>query len=411
METGRDDFVIAIRSAFLRKGTQQRFSLLSLILFSIVFLILGFFNFKVINLSRAIVNEIIYTTSFIVTIPENVIKDSFNKTSNHFNYYEDYQLKKSELEKLKQKDLSKKIITFENIELKKLIDDYFAEDSQTYAKVLLDRKSPFLRSIAINKGSKNDVKIGMSVYDDIYLIGKIVEVNFLTSRVLLISDINSKVPVTIQPNNIQAIMSGSGRQKGTLQYINKEIVKDDYKGELIVVTSGTGGFFKSGIPIGKINQIKILNNNEWEVNFYTNFSQLKYVKILSYSKEKINFDKIRKDNFEIKNNQILTMNSQIEDIRVLKQQKTIGEEIRNQLEIENNKLKIKIIDIQKKLTEQTEQIKNIKTKNENKNSSELNLLYKKKCKKSFFKPKLFVVGTDEYKECILLKKGQIEKVR
>ena len=58
METGRDDFVIAIRSAFLRKGTQQRFSLLSLILFSVVFLILGNFNFKIINFNKIVIKEI-----------------------------------------------------------------------------------------------------------------------------------------------------------------------------------------------------------------------------------------------------------------------------------------------------------------------------------------------------------------
>ena len=49
MEQSRDDFVIAIRSAFLKKGTQQRFSLLGLIFFSIIFLILGEINFKPIN--------------------------------------------------------------------------------------------------------------------------------------------------------------------------------------------------------------------------------------------------------------------------------------------------------------------------------------------------------------------------
>ena len=62
----------------------------------------------------------------------------------------------------------------------------------------------------------------MAVYDDIYLVGKVVEVNFLTSRVLLISDINSKVPITIQPLNIQGIMSGLEQTSGQLQYINKE---------------------------------------------------------------------------------------------------------------------------------------------------------------------------------------------
>ena len=74
MEPSRDDFVIAIRSAFLRKGTQQRFSLLTLILFSIIFLVLGNFNFKVINFNKAIIKEVIYFFFFFFTVPENIIK-------------------------------------------------------------------------------------------------------------------------------------------------------------------------------------------------------------------------------------------------------------------------------------------------------------------------------------------------
>ena len=217
MGTSRDDFVIAIRSAFLQKGTKQQFSLLSLILFSIAFLVLGNFNFKAINFSRILIKEVIYISSFIVTVPENTIKKSYNKVSDHFEHYDNYQIIQSELQKLKSKDLSKKIITFENVELKKLIEDYFVEDSNVYAKVLIDKESPFLRSIIINKGSKNNIKIGMIAFDDKYLIGKVVEVNYLTSRILLISDINSKVPVTVQPLNIQAIMEGSNNQQGGLQ--------------------------------------------------------------------------------------------------------------------------------------------------------------------------------------------------
>ena len=217
MDASRDDFIIAIRSAFLRKGNKQRFSLLSLILFSIVFLILGNFNLKIIKFNRTIITEIVYFSSFIVNVPENIIKKSFNNISDHFYDYDQYQKTKNELQKLKNKDLSKKILTYENVELKKLIDDYFVDDSQLYAKVLIDKESPFLRSIIINKGSKNGVKVGMIVYDNIYLIGKVVEVNFLTSRVLLITDLNSKVPVTIQPLNVQAIMSGFEEQKGKLK--------------------------------------------------------------------------------------------------------------------------------------------------------------------------------------------------
>ncbi|MDA8537745.1 rod shape-determining protein MreC, partial [Candidatus Pelagibacter bacterium] len=71
METSRDDFVIAIRSAFLKKGTQQRFSILGLIFFSIIILILGSFNFKPINILKKAIKELVYTSSFIVSVPEN----------------------------------------------------------------------------------------------------------------------------------------------------------------------------------------------------------------------------------------------------------------------------------------------------------------------------------------------------
>ena len=76
MESGRGDFIISLRSVFLKKGNQQKFSLLSLILFSIIFLILGSFNFKIINFNKTIIKEIIYFSSFIANIPENSIKKS-----------------------------------------------------------------------------------------------------------------------------------------------------------------------------------------------------------------------------------------------------------------------------------------------------------------------------------------------
>ena len=82
MATGRDDFVIAIRSAFLKKKDKQKFSLLTLIVLSIFVIILSNFNFKAIQIIKLGINEVIYRSSYIVSIPENKIremKDVFNK--------------------------------------------------------------------------------------------------------------------------------------------------------------------------------------------------------------------------------------------------------------------------------------------------------------------------------------------
>ena len=402
MDHGRDDFVIAIRSAFLKKGNKQRFSLLSLILFSIIFLILGNFNFKIINFNKIVIKEIVYLSSFIVSVPENIIKNSFKNVSDHFNHYEDYQTNKSKLQELESKDLSKEIIEFENMELKRLIEDYFIEDEQVYAKVLIDKESPFLRSIVINKGSKNGVLAGMVVFDDIYLIGKVVEVNFLTSRVLLISDINSKVPVTIQSINIEAIMSGFSQQQGILEYIKGERLEGIKDQELTVVTSGSGGVFKSGIPVGKINLNEFVSNNQTVVDFYKDFSQLKYVKISSYQKD-VKLDQSSKKIYNEGKSQILKINHLIEEIKVLKQQKIIADEIRNKFENENTELKQGLIKAQRELIELNKNIDKVKKDKEEIKFLELNLLYGPKCRKTFLKSSLFKIGTPEYKNCVLNK--------
>ena len=129
METSRDDFVIALRSAFLKKGTQQRFSLLSLIFFSIIFLILGSFNFKIINYVKIGITEIVYRSSFIVSVPENLIKESYLTIQNHNKLYKENEKIKSELEILKAKDLLNEFIISENQRLKNIVDDHLMEIS------------------------------------------------------------------------------------------------------------------------------------------------------------------------------------------------------------------------------------------------------------------------------------------
>ena len=87
MAESRDDFIIAIRSAFLKKSTKQKFSLLTLVFFSIVIIVLSSFNFKVVNVTKSIIKEVVYRSSFIVSIPENLIKSSYYNVNEYTNYY------------------------------------------------------------------------------------------------------------------------------------------------------------------------------------------------------------------------------------------------------------------------------------------------------------------------------------
>jgi len=404
MEISRDDFVIAIRSAFLKKGTQQKFSLLGLIFFSIIFLILGSYNFQVVNLVKISIKEIVYRSSFIVSGPEKVIEDSFNRINNHINHYNNYQLIEKELEKLKSKDLSKQIISLENIRYKKLVDDYFIKNNEIVAKVLIDRNSPFLRSVVLNKGSKNNIKLGMAVLDDEYLIGKIVEVNFFTSRVLLLSDINSKIPVSVSPNDIQAIMSGDGKENATLQYI-QGVDFENNNDEKIVVTSGAGGLFKSGILVGKINATENTIMNSLRVDIYKDFTQLKYVKVISFSKEATVLDQVSKKELKTMDDQISEATKKEENLRILLEEKKIAIEVRQNIEEENNQLKNKLFNLQTKLADLERSAQVQKNQEEEMKFLRLNLLYGHKCRKTIFN-KLYKVGTPKYRNCVL-QKGKI----
>ena len=275
MATSRDDFVIAIRSVFLKKGNQQRFSLIGLICFCVVLIFLSRINFSAINYLKSGLNEIIYRISFIVSLPEKQINNSFVAVNKHLKLYDQYNNLKDELKLLKGKNYNLNYLQSENERLRKLIDEYIINSDELVAKVLLDKNSPFLKSLIVNKGSKDNLKIGMAVLDGPYLIGKIVEVNYATSRVLLISDLNSKIPVILEPGDIQSIMTGTGKNFGKIQHFEKEYNISEKK---LIYTSGAGGVFKSGIPIGEF----IDENN---IQFFSDLSQLTFVKLVSFEKE------------------------------------------------------------------------------------------------------------------------------
>ncbi len=277
MATGRDDFVIAFRSAFLKKKDKQKFSLLSLILLSIVVIILSNINFKPIQFVKIGINEIIYRSSYIVSKPENYLEELTLKIKNHINLFENYKDIKLELENLKQEKITNNFLKSENEKLRNLIDENINSD-EILAKVLIDRESPFLKSIILNKGTKDNVKMGMAIIDGVYLVGQIIEVNYTNSRALLLSDLNSKIPSVLAPQNIQAVVSGTGKDYGIIEHTKEDIENNLNKIDSIIYTSGLGGLFKPGIPIGKISK-----DSKNKVNFFSDFTQLNYVKITSYN--------------------------------------------------------------------------------------------------------------------------------
>ena len=404
MASSRDDFIIAIRSAFLKKSTQQKFSLLTLVFISIFIIILSSFDFRVIRYLKIGINEIVYRSSFVVSIPENFIKNTFIEITDYSTFFKDYKKNRKELEDLKSINISSEIIQFENKELKELINDYVSSSNKILAKIIVDQDSPFLKSIIINKGSKDNVKIGTNIYDQSYLVGRVIEVNFKTARVLLLSDLNSNVPVSIAPQNVQAIITGSGENYGEIKYI-KEGLNNKFNDQSIVYTSGTGAIFKSGIPIGKLKIEEGEMAKKFKVEFYSDFSQLKYVFAEVETKTEIEETKP-----EISQNDNLSKNQFDTKLQILEDELKIIEDTNLKFKEENESLKTyinslnsKISNLDTKISSQSEQIKQFNLDTEETEFLKMNLYYGHKCRRSFFNTKGFSVGTPEYKKCVMNK--------
>ena len=413
MNVSRDDFVIAIRSAFLKKQTKQKFSLLSLITLSIIILILSSFDYKIIKTVRSGINEIIYRGSFVISAPEKIVKNLNTEIRNHFGLYSNSKKLEKELNEYRSQKISLDILKFENQKFRQQLDDYLISTEIVFSKIIIDNKSPFLRSIVINKGSRDGIKSGMAVLDQQYLVGKVIEVNFGTSRVLLLSDINSNIPITISPGNLLAIATGTGKDQAKVNFLKKTHF-DKITNDSLVYSSGTGGLIKSGVPIGRITNFDSKIDEDINIEFFSDFSQLQYVSVVAFDKvETSQIEKIDEQALEAENEASLELSTLKKKLDLLIKEKEINDQITNKIKTENENLKeqlsnnqIEIINRQQIIEKQNKIIKSHNIDKDELNFLRLNLEYGERCRKKTFSKKGFKVGTPEYKNCVL-KKGRL----
>ena len=413
MNVSRDDFVIAIRSAFLKKQTKQKFSLLSLITLSIIILILSSFDYKIIKTVRSGINEIIYRGSFVISAPEKIVKNLNTEIRNHFGLYSNSKKLEKELNEYRSQKISLDILKFENQKFRQQLDDYLISTEIVFSKIIIDNKSPFLRSIVINKGSRDGIKSGMAVLDQQYLVGKVIEVNFGTSRVLLLSDINSNIPITISPGNLLAIATGTGKDQAKVNFLKKTHF-DKITNDSLVYSSGTGGLIKSGVPIGRITNFDSKIDEDINIEFFSDFSQLQYVSVVAFDKvETSQIEKIDEQALEAENEASLELPALKKKLDLLIKEKEINDQITNKIKAENENLKsqlssnqIEIINRQQIIEKQNKIIKSHNIDKDELNFLRLNLEYGERCRKKTFSKKGFKVGTPEYKNCVL-KKGRL----
>lgn len=141
----------------------------------------------------------------------------------------------------------------ENIRLRKLLQVKEGHPAPTLTAQIIGRDpSLWFHTLTIDRGTSDGIEKGMPVINAEGVVGQIMETSRSTAKVLLAHDPNSAVNALVQKNRVQGIVKGEGSQAYTMLYILKNA--DVEEGDLIV-TSGLGGSFPKGIPVGTVASV------------------------------------------------------------------------------------------------------------------------------------------------------------
>jgi rod shape-determining protein MreC len=148
--------------------------------------------------------------------------------------------------------------------------------------VLADSGSPFRQSVLLNIGARDGIVDGWAAMDGLGLVGRVSGVGARTSRVILLTDSNSRVPVTIQPSGQNALMVGNNSALPPLEFLdNAEQVRPGDR----VVSSGDGGVFPPGLLVGTVVQG---TDRRLRVRLAADYERLEYLRVLrSLGQERI----------------------------------------------------------------------------------------------------------------------------
>ncbi|HMO08731.1 MAG TPA: rod shape-determining protein MreC [Paracoccaceae bacterium] len=140
--------------------------------------------------------------------------------------------------------------------------------------VLADAGSPFRQSVLINVGKRDGIRDGWATMDGIGLVGRISGVGNRTSRVILLTDSNSRIPVTVQPSGQKALLSGDNSPLPPLEFLEKpDLVQPGDQ----VVTSGDGGVFPAGLLVGTAVQGA---DRRMRVRLAADYGRLEFLRVL-----------------------------------------------------------------------------------------------------------------------------------
>lgn len=267
------------RLAISLQDLGQRLSFVILLCASIALLVAGRADNERMEAFRASLSDFTAPLLEISSRPVQMLRSNFAYFDQYFNTVEENRSLRKELERLQAWQALALKLQNENKEFRSLLNaQELPATPYISARVIGDLGSPFVRTMLINAGKDHGVMNDMPVVGADGLIGRVVSSGKKVARVLLLSDLNSRVPVRFEASGYQSVLAGDNEVSPQLLYLPLG-VKVNVGDRL--VTSGHGGVFPPGIPIGTVSSVTASNSaSEIRVKAFADEHRIGFVRIL-----------------------------------------------------------------------------------------------------------------------------------
>ncbi len=240
-------------SLFLANHTTGR-RLFAVLILSVL-LLLGEQRFSAIESGRLLVSSLLAPLYWVGYFPNYVSDVLSNQFAARTALVEENAQLRSQLFVLERRSQQLISLEVENRRLRQLLNATSTLDDRFLAAELIGVSSDlFSHQVILNRGLRDGVFVGQPVIDAFGLLGQVVRVDAVSSRVILITDVNHSVPVQVNRNGVRSTVSGIGDlHKLTLSFVpdTADIVVGD-----LLVTSGLGGRFPPGFPVAEVTHVE-----------------------------------------------------------------------------------------------------------------------------------------------------------
>ncbi|BBK29377.1 rod shape-determining protein MreC [Stella humosa] len=232
------------------RAWMQRFALLLLILAAFGLIVLGKADTVVVERLRIQLADTVAPLLDLISRPAA----SFGRMSEEVREItalkaENERLREANGRLLQWQEVARRLEA-ENLQLRVLMN-VTPEPSLSYvsARIIADSGGAFVRSVLVNAGGRSGAARGQAAVADRGLVGRVVEVGDRSSRILLLTDLNSRIPVLLEGSRERAVLAGDNGPRPRLLYMPAK--REAAPGGDRVITSGHGGVFPPGIPVGE----------------------------------------------------------------------------------------------------------------------------------------------------------------